>query len=658
MGGTPHTDVVVVGAGPVGLLLAGTLRSHGAQVTVVERNTEPTGESRASTLHARSMEILDDLRLLDRLGPPRPGGTGHFAGLPLDLTAAGATSHPGLWKVPQPRLEAALEEWARELGAQVLRGRRATALDEREDRVTVTTDGAAGPCPVTGRFVVGCDGQHSDVRRLHGFGFPGLDGTRELLRADITGVQVSDRRFERLPNGLAIAARGPDGTTRVMVHAHGSAPRRRPGGVEFAEFAAAWQRVTGEDIGAATPLWLNAFDDTCRQVTHYRRGRVLLAGDAAHVQLPVGGQALNLGLQDAAALGPALAAHLSGRAALDQLDTCLTERHRAGARTLTNIRAQTELLFGGARVEPLRAVFGELLGIAPARRHLADRVSGLDTRPEPAPRSAPRTPEAHPISDGRTRTTMERLTDRTALVTGASRGIGRAVAVRLAREGALVAVHYATGAEAAAETVAAIEKEGGRAFTVQAELGAAGDVHELFLGLERGLKERTGHTRLDILVNNAGIMGGSAPEDVTVEHFDRLMAVNARAPFFIVQRALTLMPDGGRIVNISSGLTRFANPGEVAYAMTKGAVEQLTLHYAKHLGPRRITVNTVAPGITDNGSPVFDDPDAVAQMAQLSAFGRVGEAGDVADVVTFLTTDEARWITGAFIDATGGTLLG
>ena len=151
---------------------------------------------------------------------------------------------------------------------------------------------------------------------------------------------------------------------------------------------------------------------------------------------------------------------------------------------------------------------------------------------------------------------------------------------------------------------------------------------------------------------------GQAPDEITPEDFDRYFAVNAKAPYFIVQRALTLMPDGGRIVNVSSGLTRTANPDQLAYAMTKGAIEQLALHLARLVAPRGITVNSVAPGITDNGGPIFDNPQAVAAMAQLSAFKRVGSAGDVADVITFLTTDEARWITGSFVDATGGTLLG
>jgi bifunctional oxygenase/reductase len=208
--------------------------------------------------------------------------------------------------------------------------------------------------------------------------------------------------------------------------------------------------------------------------------------------------------------------------------------------------------------------------------------------------------------------------------------------------------------------VALVEKDGGRAFAVRAELGVPGDVHELFLALERGLKERTGETTLDIVVNNAGATtpAGIAPEDVTPEEFDRLFAVNTKAPYFIVQRAIGLLPEGGRIINISSGLTRVANPEQVAYSMTKGAIEQISLHFARHLAPRGITVNSVAPGITDNGSAVFDIPEAVEQMAQLSAFKRVGQARDVADVVAFLASDDARWVTGAFLDASGGTLLG
>ncbi|WP_089107648.1 SDR family NAD(P)-dependent oxidoreductase [Streptomyces hyaluromycini] len=254
---------------------------------------------------------------------------------------------------------------------------------------------------------------------------------------------------------------------------------------------------------------------------------------------------------------------------------------------------------------------------------------------------------------------MGGLTGRTALVTGASRGIGRGIARRLARDGALVAVHYASGESEAKETAALIGEEGGRAFTVRADLAETDQTAELFRVMEREFTERTGSSALDILVNNAAYGGRPAlPEDVTVELMDQYLAVNARAPLLVAQRALKLMRSGGRIVNISSGITRSAQPDMIAYAMSKGVLEQLTLHLARHVADRGITVNSVAPGRTDNGSPLFSNPAAVARMAELSAFKRVGQVEDIADVVAFVASDDARWITGSFIDATGGTLLG
>ncbi|SFE67197.1 oxygenase/bifunctional oxygenase/reductase [Actinacidiphila alni] len=400
------TDVVVVGAGPVGLLLAGELRLGGARVTVLEQLTEPTTESRASTLHTRTMEILEERGLLARLGTLPSGGPGHFGGMRLDLTAADPGHRwAGQWKCAQARLESLLHDWATELGARVLRGHVVTGLRPRTDRIEAgfatlgTTARGTGTGLLSASYLVGCDGERSTVRQLAGFEVAGQDGALEMLRADVAGIDIPDRRFERLPNGLATAHRWPDGSTRVMVHVYGSGAARRTGPPSLAEVAAAWKLVTGEDIGAGTPVWLNAFDNTSLQAARYVKGRVLLAGDAAHAQMPVGGQALNLGLQDAADLGPKLAARITGQdpAAPDGAGSALLEsyhatRHRIGAATLTNIQAQARLLLGGPEVDGLRAVFGDLLTIGPARRHLARAISGLGhadtTTEEPTPREA------------------------------------------------------------------------------------------------------------------------------------------------------------------------------------------------------------------------------------------------------------------------------
>jgi NAD(P)-dependent dehydrogenase (short-subunit alcohol dehydrogenase family) len=250
---------------------------------------------------------------------------------------------------------------------------------------------------------------------------------------------------------------------------------------------------------------------------------------------------------------------------------------------------------------------------------------------------------------------MAHLTGKTALVTGASRGIGRAIAQRLAADGALVAVHYGSNDTAARGTVLAIERAGGQAFAVRAELGRPGDVDTLFAGLTVGLGERP----LDILVNNAAIGAPIPVEKTTPELFERVFAVNVQAPFFIIQRALPLLRDGGRIINISSSATRIAMP-EIAYAMTKGAVDVLGRSLANTVGDRGITVNTVAPGVTETDMNAWlrDLPEAKAGIAGATALGRVGQPEDIADVVAFLASDQARWVTGHLLEATGGIFLG
>lgn len=373
------TDVIVVGAGPVGLMLAGELRTCGARVTVLERLAEPTTESRASTLHARTMELLDQRGLLDALGTVPHDMTGHFGGIPLDFSGL-ESRYRGQWKVPQARTEQLLGSWAAGLGAVVRRGHALVGLRRTGAGVEAETAGPDGSVRFRAAYLVGCDGEDSAVRRLAGFAFPGTDATRELLRADVAGIDVPNRRFERHAHGLAIAHRRPDGVTRVMVHEFGKAAAARAGEPEFAEVAAAWARVTGEDIGAGTPLWVNAFGNARRLAERYRDGRVLLAGDAAHVQMPVGGQALNLGLADAVNLGWKLAAQVRGQAPDGLLDSYHDERHAVGRRVLGNIEAQATLLLGGPEVEPMRAVVAELLGHDEVVGHLAGMISGLDVR--------------------------------------------------------------------------------------------------------------------------------------------------------------------------------------------------------------------------------------------------------------------------------------
>lgn len=254
---------------------------------------------------------------------------------------------------------------------------------------------------------------------------------------------------------------------------------------------------------------------------------------------------------------------------------------------------------------------------------------------------------------------MSALAGRTAIVTGASRGIGRAIAERLAGDGALVAVHYGSNEEAARETVKRIEEQGGRAFAFRAELAAPDAVDVFYAGLEAGLAERGEGPEFDILVNNAGASGSGRIHELTTEVFDRLFAINVKAPLFLVQRGLGRLRDGGRIVNISSATTKHAFPESVTYAMTKGAVDTMTLALAKELGPRGITVNAVAPGYvaTDMNARRRATPEASAALAALSVFNRIGTPADIADIVGFLVSDDARWITGQYVDATGGTAL-
>jgi len=372
--GDVETQVVVAGAGPVGLMLAAELRRARVPVVVLERLANPMTESRASMLTTLTAELLAERGFGSLLLEAAPEPRTHFGGLSFDLSGLDS-DQAGNWKVPQYRTESALELRARQLGATVLRAHEVTGLVTSRDRVTCVARGPGADVRVQARYLVGCDGAQSAVRRLGGFTSAVTKATRQLLRADVTGIEIRDRRFERLDAGFA-AAGTRAGVTRVMVHA----PGRHVTDPGFPDVVRLWAEVTGEDISGGHPIWVDGFDNATGLVGEYRRGRVLLAGDAAHWHMPIGGQALNVGLQDAVNLGWKLAATVKGWAHERVLDTYHRERRAVAARVLDYVAAQEMLLLGGAEIEPLRTVLAELIALDPVRGHLARVVTGLDDR--------------------------------------------------------------------------------------------------------------------------------------------------------------------------------------------------------------------------------------------------------------------------------------
>lgn len=243
---------------------------------------------------------------------------------------------------------------------------------------------------------------------------------------------------------------------------------------------------------------------------------------------------------------------------------------------------------------------------------------------------------------------MGSLTEKVAIVTGASAGIGRGIAERLAQEGATVVVNYGKSADKARAVVAGIESKGGKAVAVQADISKIADVRRLV----RETVQRFG--RLDILVNNAGMALLKPLVETTEQEFDDIFALNAKGAYFAMQEAARVIEPGGRIVNISSDGTRMAFAGVTAYLGTKGALEQFTKGLALELAPKGVTVNTVSPGFTDTAMM----PDAFRETgAQMSPLKRLGTPEDIANVVAFIVSDQARWLTGQNIHASGGVVM-
>lgn len=243
---------------------------------------------------------------------------------------------------------------------------------------------------------------------------------------------------------------------------------------------------------------------------------------------------------------------------------------------------------------------------------------------------------------------MGMLNGKVAIVTGASGGIGHAIAKRLAKEGATVIVNFGKSADKAKTVVAEIEAKGGKALAMQADMSQVADARRLV----RDTLQR--FARLDIFVNNAAISLNKALVETTEQEFDQIFAVNAKGPYFAMQETAKVIADGGRIVNISTGATQLGMPGATAYFGTKAALEQFTKGLAHELASRNVTVNTVSPGFTDTAMLWDSVRDTAPQMTPLK---RLGKPGDIADVVAFLVSDEARWLTGQNLQASGGVVM-
>jgi 2-polyprenyl-6-methoxyphenol hydroxylase-like FAD-dependent oxidoreductase len=376
-------DVIVAGCGPTGMMLAGELRLHGVHALVLEKDAEPTRQVRSLGLHVRSIEVMDQRGLLERfLAHGRQYALGgHFAGIDMPRPERLDTAHPYILGIPQTTTERLLAENAIELGVEIRRGCELVGLSQDEHGVTAElADGTR----LRSRYLVGCDGGRSTVRKLLGVGFPGEPARVETLLGEMEVAAPPETlaavvaEVRRTHKGFG-AGPSRDGLYRVVVPAEGLAEDRSvPPTLE--EFKRQLRMLAGTDFGVHSPRWLSRFGDATRLAERYRTGRVLLAGDAAHIHPPVGGQGLNLGIQDAFNLGWKLAAEVNGWAPEGLLDSYHTERHPVAADVLDNTRAQSELLSTEPGPQAVRRLLSELMGFAEVTRYLIEKITALGVR--------------------------------------------------------------------------------------------------------------------------------------------------------------------------------------------------------------------------------------------------------------------------------------
>jgi len=369
---TEHA-VVIAGGGPAGLMLAGELALAGIDVAIVERRaTQELAGSGARGLHSRTIEVLDQRGIADRfLSQGKVAQVAGFAWIPLDISDF-PTRHPYGLGLGQNHIERILAGWVDELRVPIYHGREVTGFAQDDTGVDVElSDGQS----VRAGYLVGCDGGRSVVRKAAGIEFAGWDPTTSNLIAEVELAEEPEWGIRRDALGIRAFSRVEDGRVGLLVTeqhlGHTSEPTLR-------DLSEALIAVWGTDYGVHSPTWISRFTDMARQATAYRAGRVLLAGDAAHVHYPVGGQGLNIGAQDAVNLGWKLAQVVDGTSPDSLLDTYHAERHPVAARVLRTTMAQTALLRPDERIGALRDTMSELLSMDEPRKRFGAMMSGLD----------------------------------------------------------------------------------------------------------------------------------------------------------------------------------------------------------------------------------------------------------------------------------------